>query len=381
MKYDFDTLTNRVGTYCCKWEEYDIPNALPVTIADMDFEIAPKIKEAVINPNRPFACGYSYIPDTYYEAIASWWNRRHNAGISKDMVVYANGVICAISSIVRKLTTPGENILLQFPLYNTFFNSVLNNGRNLVSSDLTYKDGKYSIDWEDLEKKLSDKQTSLMIVCNPHNPIGKNWNKEELSRIGELARKYGVQVVSDEIHCDVQEPGNEYTPYLSASKENFETGIMLVSTSKTFNMAGFHAAAAIVPNPILRHKVWRGLNTDECAEPNFFAIPASLAAYNESEDWVEEVNAYIAENKKYVRDALEGSDYKEVSGPATYLLWIDISKVTYDDEDFADRLAKETGLVLNAGSHYKAKGFVRMNVATQKSRVVDAVNRLKNFKY
>lgn len=377
MKYNFDALTNRVGTYCYKWDE--TPNVLPMTIADMDFEIAPRIKESVLNPNRPLTTGYSFIPDAYYEAIASWWNRRHNLGVNKDHVVYTNGVICAISSIVRRLSKPGDNVLLQFPIYNTFFNSVVNNDRVIVSSDLVYKDGEYTIDWEDLERVLADEKTTLWIICNPHNPIGKNWSKEELAKMGELARKHGVVTVSDEIHCDVQEPGNKYTSFLAASIENYENGIVLVSTSKTFNMAGFHAAAAIIPNKDLRYIVWRGVNTDECAEPNFFSIPASLAAYNESEDWVEEVNAYMAKNKNYVRESFKDSKIKVVSGPATYLLWLDISELTDNDEEFAERLEKETGLQLNAGSHYRGKGFLRMNVATQKSRVEDAVNRLKNF--
>ncbi len=379
MKYNFDTLTDRHGTYCYKWDYEKKENVLPMTIADMDFEIAPKIKESVINPNRPFTTGYTFIPDAYYEAIASWWNRRHDLGVTKDDVVYANGVICAISTIVRRFSKPGDNVLLQFPIYNTFFNSVINNQRVIVSSDLVYKDGEYSIDWEDLERVLSDEKTTLWIICNPHNPIGKNWTKEELAKMGELARKHGVVTVSDEIHCDVQEPGNHYTPFLSSSKENRENGIALVSTSKTFNMAGFHCAAAIIPNPDLRYKFWRAINTDECSEPNFFAIPAALAAYNESEDWVEEVNEYIAGNKNYVREALKDTKYKVVSGPATYLLWIDISEITDNDEEFAERLEKETGLQLNAGSHYRGKGFLRMNVATQRSRVEEAVNKLKSL--
>lgn len=379
MKYNFDKMTDRRSQFCCKWSKDE--RLLPMTIADMDLECAPKIQEAILNKCKVPTFGYVDIPDEFGEAVASWYNRRHNAGVTKDMVIFSSGVICALSSIVRKLTTPGENVLLQFPVYNTFFNSIVNNGRNILSSDLVYENGEYHIDWADLEAKMANPQTSLMILCNPHNPIGKNWSKEELARIGELARKHGVQVVSDEIHCDVQDPGCKFTSYFAASEENAKTGIVCNSTSKTFNLAGMHSASVLVKDPVLRHKVWRGINTDEVGEPNFFAIDVAIAAYNECEDWVNECNAYIYENKCYVREFVKNNipNVKVTPSEATYILWLNISEVTTDDVKFAEYLKETTGLVLNPGSKYgtNGKGFLRMNVATQKVRVVDAMARLE----
>ncbi|MCQ2772502.1 MAG: PatB family C-S lyase [Bacilli bacterium] len=379
MKYNFDKITDRSNQFCCKWNKD--PRLLPMTIADMDFEVAPAIQNAILNKAKTPTYGYVDIPNEFNEAVVSWYNRRHNMNLTPDMVIFSSGVICALSSIVRKLTTPAENVLLQFPVYNTFFNSIVNNGRNIVSSDLVYENGEYHIDWEDLEEKLSNPQTSLMIVCNPHNPIGKNWTKEELARIGELARKHGVQVVSDEIHSDVQNPGHKFTSWFESSEENANTGIVCNSTSKTFNLAGMHSASVLVKDPVLRHKVWRGINTDEVGEPNFFAIDVAIAAYNDSEDWVNECNAYIYENKCYVIDYCK-KNIKQVNplvSPATYILWLDISGVTLNDVKFAEYLKEKTGLVLNPGSKYgtNGKGFLRMNVATQKSRVEDAMSRLE----
>ena len=202
--FDFDKFTDRFGTLSYKWDVKD--GELPMWVADMDFEVAPPIKRAIVERAEHGIFGYTAIPDKFFEAISSYWGRRHGYTIPVEHMIYSNGIVAAISSIVRKLTTPAENVLVQAPVYNIFYNSIVNNGRNVISSDLVYDGAEYSIDFEDLERKLALKQTSLMILCNPHNPVGRVWTREELARIGELCYKHGVTVLSDEIHCDITEP-------------------------------------------------------------------------------------------------------------------------------------------------------------------------------
>ena len=295
--------------------------------------------------------------------------------------MFCTGVVPAISSMVRKLTCVGENVLIQTPVYNIFFNSILNNGRNVVESPLVYENGDYRIDFDDLEKKLADPQTSLMILCNPHNPVGKIWTKEELAKIGELCEAHHVVVISDEIHCDLTDPGCEYVPFISASEKCARLCATCVAPTKTFSIPGIQTAAIVVPDPFLRHKVWRGINTDEVAEPNNFATVAAVAAFTEGEEWLDELRTYLAENKKLVREFISRNvpDVKVVPSEATYLLWLDCSAITDDAEVLVKFIRKTTGLYLTEGIEYGEPGkkFIRMNVACPRARVEDGMNRLK----
>ena len=379
MSFDFDKPTDRRGTYSYKWEVND--GELPMWVADMDFEAAPPIKQAVVSRAEHGIFGYSTTPCEFFEAISSYWGRRHGYTIPLDHMIYSNGVVAAISSMVRKLTTPAESVLIQAPVYNIFYNSILNNGRNVLSSDLVYDGGGYSIDFEDLEEKLSRPQTSLMILCNPHNPVGRIWTREELMRIGELCHKHGVTVISDEIHCDITAPGESYVPFASVSDICRDISITCVAASKTFNIAGFQSACVFAADPHLRHKAWRGINTDEVGEPNAFSMLANIAAYSECDDWVDSMLDYVFENKRiateYINKEIEG--VKAEYSLATYLLWIDISELTCDSVEFCERLRKYTGLYLSDGAEYGECGraFVRMNLATQRERVRDGLERFK----
>ena len=237
-KYDFDTPIDRTNTQSLKWDVAE--NELPMWVADMDFKTAPEIIEAVNKRAAHGVFGYSIIPESWNEAVAGWWSRRHNWDIDKDWLVFCTGVIPSVSSIVRKLTTPNENVVIQTPVYNIFFNSIINNGRRVLENPLRYENGEYSIDWEDLKNKLANPQTSLMILCNPQNPSGKIWSKEDLSRIGELCARYYVTVVSDEIHCDLTDPGKEYIPFASVSDVCRDISITCVAPTKTFNLSLIH---------------------------------------------------------------------------------------------------------------------------------------------
>lgn len=375
----FDQPVDRFHSQSLKWDVE--AHELPMWVADMDFQTAPEIREALQKRVEHGVFGYSIIPDEWKEAVSGWWDRRHHFAVEKEWIIFSTGVVPILSSVVRKLTTPGENILIQTPVYNIFFNSIVNNGRNVLQCPLSYEKGRYHIDFEDLEKKLALPQTTMMILCNPHNPVGKIWSREELAHIGELCCKYRVIVVSDEIHCDLTDPGREYIPFASVSEHCRNNSITCVAPTKTFNIAGLQTAAAIVPDPFLRHKVERGLNTDEVAEPNAFAICAATAAFRYGEPWLEALREYIYENKQIVRGFLERElpQIQLVPSEATYLLWLDCSSLCDNSELLAEHIRSKTGLYLSDGVQYGRTGerFLRMNIACPKQRLMDGLNRLK----
>lgn len=378
MPYDFDKPVERRNTHSLKWDVKE--NELPMWVADMDFQTAPEILAAIQKRAAHGVFGYSIVPEEWYQAYTGWWERRHGFSMEKDWLIFCMGVVPAISSMVRKLTTVGENVLIQTPVYNIFFNSIVNNGRNVVESPLRYDGNTWQMDFEDLERKLSDPQTTLMLLCNPHNPVGRIWSREELGQAGELCRKYHVTVISDEIHCDLTAPGQEYVPFASVSKSCRNNSITCIAPTKAFNLAGLKTAAAAVPDPDLRHKVWRCLNTDEAAEPNSFAIEAAVAAFTEGEAWLDALREYIQENKNFVEDYLkrEVPQIRPVSSQATYLMWLDCRDMKGCAMEFTQYLREHTGLYLSEGRQYGESGssFIRMNIACPKSRLEDGLKRL-----
>lgn len=379
MNYDFDTVINRRGTDSVKWDVKE--NELPMWVADMDFRLAPEIGNAIKKRFEHGVFGYSVIPDEWYEAYINWWKTRHGFKMKKEGLVFCTGVVPAISSIVRKLTTPNENVVIQTPVYNVFFNSVINNGCRVLESPLIYENGVYSMDLDDLEKKLSDPQTTLMILCNPQNPAGKIWGKEDLGKVGELAKRHGVTIVSDEIHCDITEPGRDYVPFASVSDICREISVTCIAPTKAFNMAGMKSAAVYAEDPFIRHKVWRALNTDEIAEPNSFACTAAVSAFNEGAPWLDAMRKYVSENRKRVCEFVEKEipEISVVKSDATYLLWLDISKTGLESTEAASKIREKTGLFLTAGSVYGDAGkyFLRMNIACPKTTLEDGLQRLK----
>lgn len=379
MPYDFGSLTDRRNTNSMKWDVDE--NVLPMWVADMDFKTAPEIIEAIQEKVEKGIFGYTIVPDAWYQAISSWWERRHHFQIDKEWLIFCTGIVPAISSAVRKMTSVGENVLVQTPVYNIFFNSIVNNGRNIVENKLLYDGKNYSIDFEDLENKLSNPQTTMMIICNPHNPIGKVWNKETLERIGELCFKYHVLVLSDEIHCDLTDTQHEYIPFASVSEICAKNSITCISPTKAFNIAGLQTAAVVVPDKVLRHKINRALNTDEVAEPNAIAMEATIAAFTKGEAWLNELRVYLQENRKFVNEFIE-SELPElylVPAHATYLLWIDCRLITEDTSYLCQFLRKETGLYISDGESYgkTGRGFVRINMACPRERLEDGLARLK----
>lgn len=378
MNYNFDEIVDRHGTRCLKWDLFD--SKLPMWIADMDFKTAPAVVEALEKRAAHGVFGYTFIDDEWYDAIINWWKTRHHFEIQKDWLIFCTGVVPAISSIVRKLTTPAENVLVQTPVYNMFFNSIVNNGRNVIESPLVYEDGVYHIDFENLEKQLANPQTSLMILCNPHNPVGKIWDKETLAKIGHLCAKHHVIVVSDEIHCDIVKPGCEYVPFALVSEECRENSVTCIAPTKAFNIAGLQTAAVYASNEAIRHKVWRGLNTDEVAEPNAFAIDAAVAAFNQGGPWLDELCAYLWENRKAAVAFIEKElpMLHPVDANATYLMWLDCTSITTKPGVLAKWIRETTGLFVSAGDDYRqANGFLRINLACPKAQVMEGMQLLK----
>lgn len=379
MKYDFDAGVDRRNTDSLKWDVAE--HELPMWVADMDFPTAPAVREAIERRAAHGVFGYCVIPDSWYEAYRSWWERRHDFSMEKDWLIFCTGVVPAISSIVRKLTTPAEKVLVQSPVYNIFYNSILNNGRQVLENRLIYDGDSYSIDFDDLEEKLADPQTTLMILCNPHNPIGRIWDKRTLQRIGEMCAEHQVLVLSDEIHCDLTDPGCQYTPFASVSDICRKNSITCIAPTKAFNLAGLQTAAVVVPDGVLRHKVWRGLNTDEIAEPNAFAVDAAVAAFTEGGEWLDELREYILRNKKLAADYIEREipQIRVVPSQATYLMWLRYSGALGPASGVAAHIRRETGLYLSDGAQYGGGGedFLRLNVACPRAVLTDGLERLK----
>ncbi len=374
----FDEIVDRSNTGSLKWDVNK--GELPMWVADMDFCTAPCITEAFVKRAEHGIYGYTLITDEWYEAYMSWWKNRHGFAIERDWLVFCTGVVPAISSIVRKLTTVGENVVVMTPVYNIFFNSIINNGRKVLESKLIYKDGEYSIDYDDLSSKLADSQTTMLLLCNPHNPIGKIWDRDTLQRIGQMCADNNVLVVSDEIHCDIVKPGLGYIPFASVSDVCRDNSITCVSPTKAFNIAGIQTAAVIVPNRNIRAKVDRGLNTDEVAEPNVFAQIAPIAAFGKGGSWLDDLNAYLWENRVYAEEFIscEIPSLFTVKGEATYLLWIDCTQMSGLPQRLGRYVRETSGLYLSDGRAYRnGEGFLRMNLACPRALLEDGLKRLK----
>ena len=380
MDYRFDEVIDRRGTGSLKWDVAE--NELPMWVADMDFPTAPCVRRAIEKRAAHGVFGYSILPDKLFDAYRNWWGKHHGLEIRNEELIFTTGVIPALSTAVRKFTTPAEKVIIQTPVYNTFVNSIVNNGCRVLENPLIYRDGKYEMDFEDLEKKLSDPLATMMILCNPQNPAGKIWSREELARVGALCRKHHVLVFADEIHCDLTAPGCAYVPFASVDETCRMNSITALAPTKTFNIAGINTAAVFVPEEGLRQRMNRALNTDEVAEPNAFAVDAAVAAFSdEGWEWLTALRNYIDENKNTVRAFLEKElpDVYALPQDATYLMWLDVSRYTDDSEALQQFIREKTGLFVMPGAEYNGNGnlFLRLNTACPRSMLEDGLNRLK----
>ncbi len=379
MRYDFDTFPDRKKTNSVKWDV--LPGELPMSLADMDFITAPCITEAVINRAEKGAFGYTDVPDEWYNSIISWWSRRHGLEMKRGELIFCTGVVPAISCLVKRFTNIGDSVLVLTPVYDIFYHSIENAGRITLESPMRRVKNGYEIDFADLEEKLARPLTTLMILCNPHNPSGTLWTKKQLEKIGKLCFKHHVTVISDEIHCDIVDPGKKYVPFASVCPECASNSVTCISASKAFSVAGLQSAAVFVPDERLRNIAVRGLNSDEVAEPNCFAAIATAAAFDKGEPWLDELNEYIAENKRFACEFITKNlpSVALFDQPATYLMWLDCRALCQDTDELYEFLRENTGLILSPGKKYRGDGmlYLRMNVACPRDKLLDGLKRFE----
>ena len=383
MKYNFDEIVVRRGSNSIKWDAAEQEDVLPLWVADMDFKAAPAIREALARRVEHGVFGYTKVPDAYYDAIIQWFSRRHQWKIKRDWIQYTIGVVPAISCIIKAISMPGDKVLVSTPVYNCFFSSIKNNGCEIVESPLRQRDDlRYEIDFDDFEQKCADSKVVAYLLCNPHNPCGRVWTHEELEKIGEICRKHHVWVISDEIHNEIVMPGYQYIPFASISEANQQCSITCVSPSKSFNLAGLQIANIICSDEAMSRRIDRAININEVCDVNPFGVVATIAAYNESEDWIEELNPYIWKNFETLKQMIS-LPITPLEG--TYLAWVDCSnicqKLSMNSAILEETLMEKAKVYLNAGTMYGAagEGFMRINLACPNAVLVEALNRLNRF--
>lgn len=376
----FDKIINRRHTGSVKWD-YVADDVLPLWVADMDFEAAPAIKQAVLNRAEHGVFGYTKVEDDYYEAVTSWFHRRHQWDIQRDWIIYTTGVIPALSCAIKAITLPGEKVLIQTPVYNHFFSSIRNQGCEILENELVRQEDTYEIDFVDFEAKCADEKTTAFVLCNPHNPAGRVWHKDELERMGAICAKYNVRVISDEIHCELVMPGNTFIPFASVNALNQSNSVTLNSPTKSFNIAGLQIANIICSDNEMRRRVDRVVNIYEVCDVNPFGPVALKAAYNESEAWIDELNEYLWGNyqllKTYFAEHLPQSKVLRLEG--TYLAWVDISALGMTSKQVTKKLLKEGRVFVNDGPLYGNKtgeGYFRINLASPRAVLQDGLERI-----
>lgn len=381
MKYNFDEIIPRRGTNSYKWDSSGDADVLPMWVADMDFRTAPPVVEALKKRVEHGIYGYVRVPDAYYEAVTGWFARRHSWAIAKEWIIYTTGVVPALSAVIKALTIPGDKVMVQTPVYNCFFSSIRNNGCEMVANPLLYRNGTYQIDFADLERKAADSQVKVLLLCNPHNPAGRVWTKQELTRIGEICIRNDVWIVADEIHCELVFPGHSYTPFASVSEEFLMHSVTCTSPSKAFNLAGLQIANIISADMDIRLKIDKAININEVCDVNPFGVEALITAYNDGEEWLEELKHYLFANYNYLRAYFNEylPNFPVMALEGTYLVWVDCSALKQSSEEIVKALLEKEKLWVNEGSLYgdAGEGFIRINIACPRQRLMDGLERLR----
>ena len=385
MEYDFSRPTERRGTDSYKWDSAPEADIIPLWVADMDFETFPGITEALQRRVAHGIFGYTRVPEAYYEAVCNWFGKHHGWHINREDIIYTSGVVPAVSAVIKALTLPGDQVIVQGPVYNCFFSSIRNNGCETVSNSLIYnkEELRYEIDFDDLERKLAHERARLMLICNPHNPGGRVWTRDELTRVAELCHKYGVRVVSDEIHCELTLYDNEYVPFGSLPDELSRGSITCCSPSKAFNTAGLQIANIVCRDAEVRNRIDRAININEVCDVNPFGVIALQAAYSdEGYEWLTQLRAYISSNYDLLRErfARELPKCKVMRMEGTYLAWIDCSELHIPSDEIEEMLMHENKVWVNAGSMYGTEGaaFIRINMACTSELLNEGITRIVN---
>ena len=395
MKYNFDEIIERRNTGCVKWDDSptvlggsaaessaDEPAIIPLWVADMDFAVAPAIQEAIKRRAEHPVYGYTYVMEDYYNAVISWFKRRHAWEIQREWILYTTGVVPAMSVAIKALTMPGERVLILSPDYNCFFSSIKNNGCEVAECVLRFSrsNNRFEVDWEDFEAQCADEKTTVFLLCNPHNPTGRVWTREELEQMRDICRQHQVRIVSDEIHCELIMPGHTFCPMGTVDAD----AVILNSPSKSFNIAGLMMANIICQDAATRRRIDRAININEVCDVNPFAPEAVKAAYNESGEWIDALNLYLWDNYTVLCDfvAQHIPQWRVMPLEGTYLVWVDCSASSDNVAAYCDRILREARVWLNPGTMYGPKsgeGFLRINIACPRSLLMEALSRIKNM--
>ena len=379
-KYNFDEIANRINSDSHKYIEGE--KILPVWVADMDFHVLPEIKDAIKERADIDAYGYVEINEEYFTSFINFFDRHHGIRFDKEDLIFSTGVVASIDSIFKHYLNKKDKVLMLTPIYHTFFSCISNNGLDVVELPLDFNDNHYSINTKKIEEVIKKEHIKCLLFCNPHNPVGLIYTKDELNEVARICYENNVLLISDEIHGELVDPGYKYTPIFKVNSKYWDNIITLTSPSKCFNLAGLHTSFIIVKNKIKAQELQSFVYSDDIGEPNYFGPYASIAAYSKGDEWLKEVNAYIATNKEYVYKYIKENIPKisVVITPATYLMWINIDDLCINSGEFTKKL-KEAGLWVSPGTQFRGNGdkFIRLNVATSLTNVMEACNLLDTF--
>ncbi len=393
MKYNFNRFINRKDSFSLKWSkealqkffEKDDDDLLPLWVADMDFECPKPVVDAIKKEAEGCIYGYNWH-DTpkYLDAVTGWMNRRHQWEVDPKWIVYSPGIVPAINMMIQTFSNIGDKIIVQPPVYYPFFSAVTENGRKLSLNQLHYENQKYTFDYEDFEEKAKDPLTKIFILCSPHNPVGRVWTREELKKLGDICLEHDILIIADEIHHDLILPGNKHTLFSTISEEYEQKSIICTAPSKTFNLAGLQISNIIIPNEKLRQSFIHTIAyKNGIGIPNSFGIVAMIAAYNEGEEWLEQVLKYVDLNfqflKEFVENNLPGLKYIKPEG--TYLAWLDFNSLGLNDKELKKLILNKAHVALDEGKLFGpgGEGFQRINVACPKLILEESMQRIKKI--
>ncbi len=382
-QFDFDEIVVRRGTNSYKWDLPKGEDIIPMWVADMDFKTAPCIIDALKRRVEHGIFGYTFVPDSYYDAIINWFKRRHQWHIEREDILYTSGVVPAISCTLKATTMPGEKVLVQTPVYNCFFSAIKNSGCEVSENPLRREGDSYVIDFDDFERRCSDEKTTVFLLCNPHNPAGRVWRKDELRRMNDICLKHHVKVIADEIHCELVMPGHTFQPFAAVDEACRDNCVVLNSPSKAFNIAGLQIANIVCHDAEWRRRINRAININEVCDVNPFGVIALQAAYNDGGEWLDALNQYIHENylalKDFFRERLPRLEVCRLEG--TYLAWINLSRIPITADEAARRLLGNAKVMLNSGTMYgreAGNSYLRINLACPRSTLMEGLKRIES---
>lgn len=384
MHDDFDNPVPRLHSKSLKWDslkdKYGRDDLLPLWVADMDFAVSPAIRRAMEGRAAHPIFGYHLISDEYYDSVIHWMNRHHNWVIDRDWIVFTPGVVTALSYAIKAYSDPGDSIIIQTPVYHQFRNVIERNHRKVVNNPLKYENGRYTMDLADLENKIND-TTRILVLCSPHNPVGRVWTKQELMDVSEICLKHNLLIISDEIHFDLIWQGHEHTVLANILESIRDHSIICTAPSKTFNLAGLQLSNVIIPNPGLRNKYMEELEKDHLVRPNSFGEAALIAAYRDSDDWLESLKDYLAGNIDFLVEFIKQRipQLRVVKPEGTYLLWVDCTGLNMNKDSLNEFFLNRCNLVLNEGQVFGEDGnlFQRFNIACPRTVVEEALLRIE----